>query len=94
MEKTAMQMLREHLVANMNGLNADRNERMGKQEEEKHLNRIITLKMVIADIDRFLPTEQQQIEAAYKDGLTMGHVTGETALKSASDYFTTKYTTP
>jgi hypothetical protein len=44
-------------------------------------------------LQSLLPTEQQQITDAYKNGLTMGHVTGETALKSASDYFTTKYTT-
>jgi hypothetical protein len=42
-------------------------------------------------IKELLPTEQQQITDAYTDGLTMGHVTGETADKLASDYFTTKY---
>ena len=90
-------MLREHLVANMNGLNADRNERMGKQEEEKHLNRIITLKMVIADIDRFIPTEQQQIEESYKAGFescnNMVHTFSQVNddLCNPSDYFKTKY---
>jgi hypothetical protein len=45
-------------------------------------------------LTQLLPTEQQQIEAAYKDGLTTGHVTGETADKSASDYFKSKHFTP
>ena len=54
----------------------------------------MALSLAITRIQSLLPTEHQQIEAAYKDGLTTGHVTGETADKSASDYFKTKYTTP
>jgi hypothetical protein len=47
--------------------------------------------VALRHLQLLLPTEQQQIEAAYKDGLTMGHVTGETANKSASNYFKSKY---
>jgi hypothetical protein len=52
---------------------------------------IVNRSFWIAQAKALLPTEQQQITEAYKDGLTMGHVTGETANKSASDYFTQKY---
>ena len=63
------------------------------QRDERGMLHAYDKQIVSAILTSLLPTEQHQIEAAYKDGLTMGHVTGETALKSASDYFTTKYTT-
>jgi hypothetical protein len=66
--KTALQQLHEHLTQNINGLRVESNEEMGKAEQAKYLDRITVLKMVLTDIERFLPTEQAIIDAAYNKG--------------------------